>query len=238
MQTFNEVEDDEGKAVYEQLLTIRLDEMKRLIDYKDNQSISTQHGVKGEGHTKVCFWSEASKSHPPRVYMYDFFEMYVHLDEFKLENFQNFYYKFKSTVAELESELGDKIKDLKAKDITDKHLHLFDQTINNFSRDIYFVYIFNNELSKYDIKRKENKKPTITSIRSIFKPDVVNRILVAYKLFYVGCSRAKNELVVLVDQEKVSSFKDGFIRKMVEVGFEVIKKEEKVLKDQNVKSSE
>jgi DNA helicase-2/ATP-dependent DNA helicase PcrA len=62
----------------------------------------------------------------------------------------------------------------------------------------------------------------LKSIQAIFKPDIVNRILVAYKLFYVGCSRAIDELVVLVDQEKISLFEDKFKIKMKSIGFEII----------------
>lgn len=216
------IEDEEGKAVYEQLLAIQLSKMKRLTDYKDSQSISTQHGVKGEGYSKVCFWSEDSKSNRPYVYMYDFFRIYTQLEHFGLESFQSFYYSFKSCIAALEQNFGIKIGKMKSPNITDENICLFDQLIDKFTGDIYFDYIFHESVHDYKAKREKDKLPTLKSVQAIFKPDKVNRILVAYKLFYVGCSRAKDELTVLVNQEGISAFEGGFKAKMSAVGFEIL----------------
>lgn len=46
-------------------------------------------------------------------------------------------------------------------------------------------------------------------------------ILTAYKLFYVGCSRARKNLIVVVDAYKVNRFKEAFMNKMKEIGFSV-----------------
>jgi DNA helicase-2/ATP-dependent DNA helicase PcrA len=221
LESINQFEDDEGKALYSQLLDVNLSEMKRLISYKENQTISTQHGVKGEGHSKVCFWSEDSRSTRPYVYMYDFFKMYTQLDEFSLETFQNFYYKYKLKIITLEKSLGIKISKLKSADITQENIDLFDQMLNTFDNDMYFKYIFNDSIQSYEEKRLKNKRPTLKDIQATFKPDVVNRILVAYKLFYVGCSRAKEELVVLVEKSKICAFEECFKSKMASIGFHV-----------------
>ena len=58
-----------------------------------------------------------------------------------------------------------------------------------------------------DINKKYNKK---------------NQELTAYKLFYVGCSRARKNLYVIVDDKKITKFKDSFICKAKETGFDVI----------------
>ncbi len=221
MESIEDTKDDEGKAVYEKLLAIKLSEMKRLIQYKDNQSISTQHGVKGEGYPKVCFWSEESKRYRPYVHMYDFFKMYIQLEGFSLETFQNFYYSFKSDVTALENKLEKKIKDLKSVDITNESISSFNQIINKFNDNIYFRHIFHEGLDDYNTKQGDGKNPTLKSVKAIFKPNAVNHILVAYKLFYVGCSRAIDELVILVDKEKIRLFENEFITKMTAVGFEI-----------------
>jgi|GEM_PF-247815 len=222
IEYIHHIEDEEGKVVYEQLLAIQLSEMKRLIDYKDSQSISTQHGVKGEGYPKVCFWSEDSKSNRPYVYMYDFFRIYTQLEHFGLESFQNFYYAFKSCITALEQNLGIKVSKMKSPNITDENISRFDQLIDEFRGNSYFNYIFHESVCDYKEKREKNKLPTLKSIQAIFKPEIVNRILVAYKLFYVGCSRAKDELIVLVDQERISAFDGGFKAKMSAVGFKIL----------------
>ncbi len=222
MRLISNTEDDEGKSVYEELLAIKLSEMKKLIYYKDNQSISTQHGVKGEGHSKVCFWSEDSKRYRPYVYMYDFFEMYTLLKDLNLETFQSFYYLFKYDIDKLEHNLGIEVNKLKSADLTDDKYDWFNQTIKKYEDNIYFNSIYQEHLEDYKTKQINGKNPTLKSIQAIFKPDIVNRILVAYKLFYVGCSRAIDELVVLVDQEKISLFEDKFKIKMKSIGFEII----------------
>lgn len=216
------IENDNGMAVYQQLLANGLSEMKRLINYKDNQSISTQHGVKGEGYPKVCFWGEDSKSNRPFVYMYDFFKLYTQLDNFDLKSFQDFYYEFKSSINELEKNLEIRISNLKSPNITEENIYLLDEILNKFEGNIYFDEIFKGTRNDYKEKRENNKLPTLKSIQAIFKPDTVNRILVAYKLFYVGCSRAKDELVVLINQEEISTFEARFKDKMRSVGFKII----------------
>ena len=56
---------------------------------------------------------------------------------------------------------------------------------------------------------------------SIFKITKMEGILTAYKLFYVGCSRARKNLIVVVDAYKVNGFKEAFMNKMKEIGFSV-----------------
>lgn len=218
-------EDDSGIATYENLLTIELGEMKRLIDYKEKPSISTQHGVKGEGYQKVCFWSESSKRYRPYVYMYDFFKMYTQLDNFNLKSFQNFYYEFKSCVNVIEEKLEMRVKSLKSKDITEENIFMFDEVVEKFYENIYFNTIFIENIENYTQNKKSGKLPTVKLLQSIFNPDAINRILVSYKLFYVGCSRAEDELVVLVNKGELFGFENEFKIKMSDVGFEVIQED-------------
>ena len=49
----------------------------------------------------------------------------------------------------------------------------------------------------------------------------IKNILLAYKLFYVGCSRAKKELTVFVSARKVESYEQQFIDTFSKMGFEV-----------------
>lgn len=48
-----------------------------------------------------------------------------------------------------------------------------------------------------------------------------NTILWAYKLFYVGCSRAKENLVIVIDENKIAPFRKEFIKRMTAIGFDV-----------------
>lgn len=214
-------ENDDNEKIYTRLLQCDLQEMKRVIKYKDNQNISTQHGVKGEGHNKVCFWSEDSKSRMPYVYMYDFFDLYTNLEKFSLNTFQSFYYDFNNEIYKLENRIGKKISALRSDDVTLENIVLFDEILEKFNDNIYMSYIFKNDITEYFSKRNSGKLPTLKSIKSIFKASTVSRILVAYKLFYVGCSRAKECLIVLVEQEKIAKYEEKFKNKMQSIGFVV-----------------
>ena len=46
-------------------------------------------------------------------------------------------------------------------------------------------------------------------------------ILTAYKLFYVGCSRARKNLIIVVNTDKIDGFKEAFMNKMKKIGFSV-----------------
>lgn len=72
-----------------------------------------------------------------------------------------------------------------------------------------------------ELYHKFLSKPNSTNAKFCFKTTSTKGTLWAYKLFYVGCSRAKTELVVLVNSTKVESYKTQFISKMSAIGFEV-----------------
>ena len=59
---------------YEKVLKVSLSQLHALYAYLGAPSVSTQHGVKGEGHNNVCFIAEDSTRNPI-VYMYEFFSV-------------------------------------------------------------------------------------------------------------------------------------------------------------------
>ena len=64
------------------------------------------------------------------------------------------------------------------------------------------------------------RKTSLKDIRNIFNNNTVRSTLTAYKLFYVGCSRAEEELVVLIDANQIDNmeeFKDCF----KQIGFQI-----------------
>jgi DNA helicase-2/ATP-dependent DNA helicase PcrA len=214
-------ENDDGQAIYKDLLGCQLGEMKRLIAYKDKQSVSTQHGVKGEGHPLVCFWCEDS-SNTPQVSMYEFFRMYTQLENFNLSEFQNLYYRFKAFIQSIEKNIGKKKRAIENEDIK-KSIVFFDEMILSFKGDMYFRNIFGADIVDYESRRAKGEFPPKTFLQNKFNYSKVDSVLVAYKLFYVGCSRAKERLTVLVSQGKIASFETDFQRKMKSIGFDIDK---------------
>ena len=64
-------------------------------------------------------------------------------------------------------------------------------------------------------------KSTVSNAKSIFKISKIEGILIAYKLFYVGCSRARKNLVIVVDETKINKFENEFKAKLISIGFAI-----------------
>ena len=63
--------------------------------------------------------------------------------------------------------------------------------------------------------------PNATNAKDCFKSTKIKGVLWAYKLFYVGCSRAKENLVIVIDENKIALFRKEFIKRMIGIGFDV-----------------
>ena len=66
------------------------------------------------------------------------------------------------------------------------------------------------------------KKPNVKNVQKIFKITEIEGILTAYKLFYVGCSRARKNLIIIVEKNKIMNFKEKFVDKAKKIGFTVL----------------
>ena len=53
------------------------------------------------------------------------------------------------------------------------------------------------------------------------KTSKIQNILLAYKLFYVGCSRAKKTLTVFVSENQIAHYKEDFRTTFIELGFDI-----------------
>ena len=196
---------------YNDVLNCSLSELRKLYLYLESPKISTQHGVKGEGHNNVCFVAENS-SRNPITHMYSFFQLLCSKN-INLTDFQDFYYEYIrirnkfnelniSTANEYNSNMANFSKFVQ--DIFDK-----------FKNNIYFDFCLKEIFNKYF------SKPNYTNFKQCFTSSKVQGILWAYKLFYVGCSRAKHKLIVIVDKNEIIPFEQQFINKMNDIGFDV-----------------
>ena len=80
-----------------------------------------------------------------------------------------------------------------------------------------FQFLLKSDFEKY------LEKHNVTAAKNIFKRTKIEGVLTAYKLFYVGCSRARMNLIVIVDKRKVSNYEDKFIEKAKWAGFKIEK---------------
>ena len=66
-----------------------------------------------------------------------------------------------------------------------------------------------------------SKKKNITTLKTCLKENNVYGVLSAYRLFYVGCSRARKNLAIVVRNSDVSGFKVELENKLRSIGFDI-----------------
>lgn len=192
-------------------------EVVHVADYLCNPRVSTQHGVKGESHDSVVFVAEDS-SGDPRVAMYRFFEMWGQI-QISAKMLNRFYYDFAAEVGNVQRSIGIKASDLKKdtyaadEEMIKEKLHtVFDR----FKDDLYFQFIYGADYESYF------SKPGVTKAKDCLKDNTAYSILSAYKLFYVGCSRARRNLTILLDSSKIKGNLELQKKRFEEIGFQVI----------------
>lgn len=204
---------------YNSVFDVDIKEVRNLAAYLNTPTISTQHGVKGESHPSVVFVANDSFSNP-NVRMYSFFDLWSSKD-FSLPEFENFYYDYLKIITEVENQVGMKTSDLTAeshnKSEANKEIlkRYSEQVLEKYKESTIFQVTCKNKFETY------LSKPTVGNAKEIFKVTNIEGILTAYKLFYVGCSRARKNLFVVVDKAKICKFQDAFIKKAEAVGFEI-----------------
>ena len=202
---------------YQLVKDVNVHEVKILADYLSNPKISTQHGVKGESHDTVIFVAENSYSNPI-VHMSKFFELWSNID-ITLSEFDDFYYDYSNMLQEIENKIGMKCSQLKAdtyeinKDIIDSILQSF--ALKN-EKNPYYMELLESKIDKY------NGKKNVTNVKGCLKDGTVYGPLCAYRLFYVGCSRARKNLVIIINKKDVEKFETKLRGKFVTTGFEVL----------------
>ena len=201
---------------YASALKVALSEIIVLKKYIENPYISTQHGVKGESHDTVLFVAE-DNNRTPVVSMSRFFDLWSKIDV-TLEAFDDFYYTYLKMIKSVESECGIKISEMKADDYKQNETFIL-QKISEF-RDMYcdndyYINLSKDTFEEYFTKNNKGKA------QACLKENAVYGVLAAYRLFYVGCSRARKNLAIVIDNSDVSTFKERLKTKFKEVGFEI-----------------
>ena len=167
--------------------------------------------------TSVVFVAEDSSSNPC-VAMYRFFEMWGRI-QISAKTLNQFYYDFAAEVDNIQQSIGIKGSELKKgtyianEEMIKAKLHtVFDR----FKDDPYFQFIYGADYESYF------SKPGVTKAKDCLKDNAVYGILSAYKLFYVGCSRARKNLTILLDSSKIQGNFELQKKRFEEMGFQVI----------------
>ena len=208
---------------YSEVLDVPVKELHKLATYLDSPSISTQHGVKGESHVSVVFVAHDSNNNPV-VRMYDFFELWATVD-FSLPQIEELYYLYLNEVNALINVLGMKTNDLNAENHNSNESNKAilressERVLELFGKNKIFEFVYKKDYETY------LSNPNVGNAKKIFKSTKLYGILSAYRLFYVGCSRAKKNLTIIIDNSKIKNFKDAFIKKASDTGFELLEED-------------
>ena len=202
---------------YQLVKNVKVQEVKVLADYMSDPKISTQHGVKGESHDTVVFVADNSRSNPV-VHMSKFFEMWSNID-ITLSEFDAFYYIYSQMLNQIQNKIGMKCSQLNADTyrpiagIIDEKLQAF---IKENETNPYYIQLLKVKMDKYFGKKN------VTNVKECLREGTVYGPLCAYRLFYVGCSRAKRNLVVMINKKDIEGFEDRLRNKLMITGFNVL----------------
>lgn len=209
----NAIKDDEE---YSFVLKVGINEFRAIADFLEIQNVSTQHGVKGESHNTVFFIAEDS-TNIPIVHMYRFFELWSSMD-FSLGELEQFYYEYMEWIHEVVGTLGFKLSSIN-RELHDPNIKYLIEKSKDLLEHFKDHKIFNWLCRQpyHDYLTKQN----VTNAKACFKESIPYGILSAYRLFYVGCSRARRNLTIFIDKAKIASYEDQFIEKLKHTGFAI-----------------
>lgn len=200
---------------YAHLLQIPFEEVWRTYEFNVHPRWSTQHGVKGESHERIIFMAETSRN-TPVVHMDSLFSLWPEV-AFSLDQLEEFAVNFTRALGELQERIGAEVSRLTAPtyaDLSDQIRMAAEALQTEFSASPLFSSLYGSRLRNY------LSKSNVSNAKALFKPSGAQGLLAAYKLFYVGCSRARSELDVIIPVREVSDI-HASKAKLEQLGFAV-----------------
>lgn len=201
----------------EKVLPLRFIEFLNCYKESKNPKFSTQHAVKGEGYD--CVSLNITDGQNPNVKMYFFLELFSK-NIFNYESLSLMKNEITKCINSLNDSIEIKVSKVKAADYK-KHEKECKTCLTMIKKSLMkdgklFEEFFQEAFLKYE------ERPNLSNFKNCIR--IKNKIegaLLAYKLFYVGCSRAKKKLSVYVTYKEIDSFIDEFISKMKSINFDV-----------------
>lgn len=137
--------------------------------------------------------------------------------QINLDSLEDFYLKLGQRMQEAEDQIGAKVSGLKAA----SYLPLASTVkaeasaiFNEYAQHSLFGVIYGASYEKY------LSNPNVTNAKKLFKISDVEGLMAAYKLFYVGCSRARTSLDVIIDSGALEDVEATRV-KFMKLGFSV-----------------
>lgn len=210
---------NENEKFKEKIIPVKYIQFKNCYNECKKQTISTQHAVKGEGHNAVLL--KISDGSNPNIQMYTFLELWSR-KSFDYRNIKKIQNELKVLKCEYSNILGFS---LSGSNINKEVFEGQSDKLNAFLNDSVSVlkcsqYLYDCILAK-DYENFVNRENVSNYKKCLSALNKLEGIIPAYKLFYVGCSRAREKLDVYVLSEKISCFKDLFVEQMESIGFKI-----------------
>lgn len=208
-----------GDDEYNNVLEVLIGEFHKLFDYLQNPNISTQHGVKGESHDTVAFIVADSKRDPV-VDMSGFLKLWS-MSEVSLPSFEKFYYDYKNLILDIENIIKIKCSKMKSENYNPNKEKIYNKVnlfVQKYDQSNYYRYLLKDVMVRY------LKGDGVTNAKNCLNENLVYGSLSAYRLFYVGCSRARKNLTIIINKADVAEFDEKLIEKFKWCGFNVVKK--------------
>lgn len=204
-----------GNADYDAITLVPFQQVRSVFDFRSSPTRSTQHGVKGESHEKVVFIAETSFS--PVVRMQSLFELWPRY-ELNLKSLEGLLGKMSELFRAAKDAIGVDISKLNretfpasAEKITAQAQSIADE----LNESDLFVALYGASYDAY------LNKPGVTNAKKLFGLSAIEGVLAAYRLFYVGCSRARSELDIVIPEKEVTDM-HATSEKLRKLGFEVV----------------
>lgn len=200
---------------YTSVLDISFTQVKNAFAFNQDPERSTQHGVKGESHEKVIFTAENNNTSPV-VHMKTLFNLW-HKHDFSLQTLEELLARVSDAFQKASENIGRNISELNADRFQpfEAVITAEAESVNReFADSPLFAELYSEVFDKY------LKRPGITAAKKLFKLTPIEGLLSAYRLFYVGCSRAKSELNVIIPSSLLENI-DASEAKLKELGFDV-----------------
>lgn len=201
---------------YVALLGVSFSQVRKMHVFNQRPRWSTQHGVKGESHEKVIFLAEDSAT-TPSVHVNKLFNLWP-IVPFSLAALEEAYVEILALFEQArENAAGYFTKPNKA--AYEEHAHVVTaearSVMDACTHQPLFALLYGELFENYFSKQNTS------SASRLFKISALEGLISAYRLFYVGCSRAKEQLDVIVDREKIDDAQTLSL-KFENLGFEVV----------------
>lgn len=141
------------------------------------------------------------------------------MSEVSLPSFEKFYYDYKSLILDIETVIGIKCSKMKSENYNPNKEKIYNKVslfAQKYDQSNYYRYLLQDLMERY------LEGDGVTNAKNCLNENLVYGSLSAYRLFYVGCSRARKNLTIIIDKTKVAEFEEKLIEKFKWCGFKVV----------------